>query len=312
MMKKKDTDLWLVRNRASGKVKVATRCVVVPPSPTQKTPDDDEDDADNNNNPLNSPTFNNLPDSFNAQKSSCTSPNSAEPNPYTRNRSTTRSWPVIYRNNSLSNQSTYLEPSFIQQQQSQPTSKTEQLQSKRKSTHQYDFDQIFGLNNANYQQYLSTYRKASNCEVGFDKSPSIYDMQHPNQETVEQTQTSGFCSAPPTVIFLLLTLLMTTSATAMLCAAIMTDHWENVTWDIDSLEHIVNQSMPSKVTSKLEILLNGKVARLPFKGELLSLQIVPLPLFVYFPNENNSLLFLLYIKQHWKANKEWKLLLKRS
>jgi hypothetical protein len=127
--------------------------------------------------------------------------------------------------------------------------------------------------------------------VGFDKSPSIYDMQqHPNQETVEQTQTSGFCNAPPTVIFLLLTLLMTTSATAMLCAAIMTDHWENVTWDVDSLDHIVNQSTPSKITSKLEILLNGKVARLPFKGEF-SLEIVQFSLFVcpYILSNNQNI-----------------------
>lgn len=153
-------------------------------------------------------------------------------------------------------------------------SKTEQLQSKneskRKSTHQYDFDQIFGLNNANYQQYLATHR-ASSFAVGCDKSPSVYDMQHLNQETPPQTQTNVFCSTPPTVIFLLLTLLMTTTATAMLCAAIMTDHWENIIWDKEALMKIVNKSDSSKVT-KLEFLLDGKVARLPSKGESISLK----------------------------------------
>lgn len=202
------------------------------------------------------------PTQVNAQQDSCTaiSPSTESSHNYTRNRSTTRSWPVIYRNNSLTSQQTYLEPTTI-------PSKTEQLQSKselkRKSTHQY---QIFGLNNANYQR--ATCRKQSTCEVGgYDKSPSLYDMQHLGRDSPEQTQSGAYCSAPPTVIFLLLTLLMTTTATSMLCAAIMTDHWENVIWDKEALMKIVNQSASSKVTNQLEFLLDGKVARLPFKGE---------------------------------------------
>lgn len=244
---------------------MTTRCIVVPPSPTQSEPDDDSTDfhVDSNNN-SNSPTTNPECESFDAEHDSCTSiiPSAESNHNYTRNRSTTRSWPVIYRNNSLSaQQHNYLEPS-----------KTEQLQvkseSKRKSTHQYDFDQIFGLNNVNYQQYLAQCRKQSSCDVGYDKSPSIYDMQHPSQESPEnQTQSGAFCSAPPTVIFLLLTLLMTTTATSMLCAAIMTDHWENVIWDKAALTKIVNESESSKVTNQLEFLLDGKVARLPFKGK---------------------------------------------
>lgn len=267
-MKKKDTDLWLVKNRASGKVKVTTRCIVVPPSPTQTDSEDDNDNfnLDNNNNstpksPISPST--NPNDFFNAQQDSASS--STESHNYTRNRSTTRSWPVIYRNNSLAaQQNNYLEPT-------QTPTKTEQLLSKneikRKSTHQYDFDQIFGLNNANYQQYLAQVRKQSIFEVGFDKSPSVYDMQHLNQESPEQTQTNVFCNAPPTVIFLLLTLFITTTATSMLCAAIMTDHWENVIWDKEALVKLVNQSASLKVTNQLEFLLDGKVARLPFKGE---------------------------------------------
>lgn len=263
-MKKKDTNLWLERSRASGKIKVTTRCIVVPPSPTQTEPDDDPEfpvDTNNNTNTTVSPTSNHN-DFSNAQQGSCTSPSTESNHNYTRNRTTTRSWPVIYRNNSLVNQA---------QNCLEVTSKTEQLQGKRKSSHQYDFDQIFGLNNANYQQYLATCRKQSSCEVGY-KSPSIYDMQHINQDDAEQTQAGAFCSAPPTVIFLLLTLLMTTTATAMLCAAIMTDHWENVIWDKDALMKIVNQSSSSKVTNQLEFLLDGKVARLPFKGESITIK----------------------------------------
>jgi hypothetical protein len=251
-----------VKNRASGKVKVTTRCIVVPPSPTHSDADEETTDVDNNNNNSTSPTTLQN-DFFNAQQDTCTSPTTDTSN-YTRNRSTTRSWPVIYRNNSLPCQQNFLDPQAA-------ASKTEQLLQKsglkRKSTHQYDFDQIFGLNNANYQQYLASVRKQSSCDFGYDKSPSIYDMQHPNQESPTQTPSSSFCSAPPTVIFLLLTLLMTTTATSMLCAAIMTDHWENVTWDKEALVKIVNQSESAKVTNQLEFLLDGKVARLPFKGE---------------------------------------------
>jgi len=257
---------------ASQKVKVTTRCIVVPPSPTHSDDvdeDDDDGDVDSNNNDR-TPTPDadaDQADAFNAQQqqpipTDCTTDPSTTTNQYTRNRSTTRSWPVIYRNNSVSYSS-----STQHQQLLEPSSKTEQLQNKRKSSHQYDFDQIFGLNNANYQQYLaSASRKASACN--YDKSPSIYDMQHiQNVENDEQTQSSGICYVPPTVIFLFITLLMTTSATSMLCAAIMTDHWENVTWDRDALIGIVNQSTSARTSNQLEFLLDGKVARLPFKGE---------------------------------------------
>ncbi|KAH8359421.1 hypothetical protein KR093_006549, partial [Drosophila rubida] len=66
---------------------------------------------------------------------------------------------------------------------------------------------------------------------------------------------SSCCMGPPPVLFLFVTLLMTTSATAMLCAAIMTDHWEHVTWDRNSLDRYSNRS-----GLHLEWLLDEKVA----------------------------------------------------
>lgn len=253
-------------------MKVTTRCVVVPPSPQHTSPND-ENDINNfifDNNSNISPTSNNQ-DIFNAQLhqqhlSECSSP-IADPIPhyYSRNKTTTRSWPVIHRNTTSSSSQQFLEP--------EPQTKTEQLQKytekRHFSTHQYDFDQIFGQNNTNYQNYLAA-RKASNC--GFDKSPSSFDMQQQQlkqQQNQEQTQTSNCCTSPPPIIFLLLTLVFTSSATAMLCAAIMTDHWEEVSWDMGALESLVNKSAPSKITNKLEFLLDGKVAKLPFKGKLL-------------------------------------------
>lgn len=50
------------------------------------------------------------------------------------------------------------------------------------------------------------------------------------------------CGLQPSVLFLLGTLLLTSCATAMLCAAIMTDHWEYVTWDQSKVEHIARNT----------------------------------------------------------------------
>ncbi|XP_055906285.1 uncharacterized protein LOC129941619 isoform X2 [Eupeodes corollae] len=68
------------------------------------------------------------------------------------------------------------------------------------------------------------------------------------------------CNGPPPILFLFLTLLMTTSATAMLCAAIMTDHWEHVRWDRESLDRLSNHT-----GLILDWVLDEKVAILPPK-----------------------------------------------
>lgn len=75
---------------------------------------------------------------------------------------------------------------------------------------------------------------------------------------------SQLCLAPQPMCFLLLTLLMTSSATAMLCAAIMTDHWEHVSWNRTVLERLTNFS-----GQNLSWIFNDKVAILPPKGKLL-------------------------------------------
>lgn len=51
---------------------------------------------------------------------------------------------------------------------------------------------------------------------------------------------------------------MTISATAMLCAAVMTDHWEVIRWDKDVIENrIVNNTH-----DRLYWFLNGRVAKI--------------------------------------------------
>ncbi|XP_067005904.1 uncharacterized protein [Anabrus simplex] len=75
----------------------------------------------------------------------------------------------------------------------------------------------------------------------------------------------------PSAWFLLGTLLLTTVATAMLCGAIMTDHWEHVTWDRGKLEDIVarrRNTSRSHEHQSLEWLLDGQVARIVMNVEL--------------------------------------------
>lgn len=73
------------------------------------------------------------------------------------------------------------------------------------------------------------------------------------------------CSPSPNpVTILFLTLLMTTSATAMLCAAIMTNYWELVKWDPRLLRKLTNESRPATAPPfTLEWLIGDKVARIP-------------------------------------------------
>ncbi|XP_022906661.1 uncharacterized protein [Onthophagus taurus] len=64
------------------------------------------------------------------------------------------------------------------------------------------------------------------------------------------------CAVPPSVFFLLGTLVLTACATAMLCGAIMTDHWEEVTWDERELKRLSNGT-----EVELEFILDRKVVR---------------------------------------------------
>lgn len=68
-----------------------------------------------------------------------------------------------------------------------------------------------------------------------------------------EDETGWNCSVHPSVFFLLGTLVLTTCATGMLCGAIMTDHWEEVTWDRSQLSKMANG------TVRLKWLLDGKV-----------------------------------------------------
>ncbi|CAD6991339.1 unnamed protein product [Ceratitis capitata] len=92
---------------------------------------------------------------------------------------------------------------------------------------------------------------------GLDTPTSLNSAMDMGSNSGASACCSNCCVGPPPVLFLFVTLLMTTSATAMLCAAIMTDHWEHVTWDRNSLDRYTNRS-----NMQLEWMLDEKVAML--------------------------------------------------
>lgn len=92
---------------------------------------------------------------------------------------------------------------------------------------------------------------------GLDTPTSLNSAMDMGSGSVASGCCTNCCVGPPPVLFLFVTLLMTTSATAMLCAAIMTDHWEHVTWDRNSLDRYTNRS-----NMQLEWMLDDKVAML--------------------------------------------------
>lgn len=73
--------------------------------------------------------------------------------------------------------------------------------------------------------------------------------------TQTETPNRTCCMATPPIIFLFVTLLVTTGTTALLCGAIMSDHWENVTWDRMLLEKLTHNT-----TNVLEWQLDGRAA----------------------------------------------------
>lgn len=66
------------------------------------------------------------------------------------------------------------------------------------------------------------------------------------------------CRTPSPILFLMITLMMTISATAMLCFAVMSDHWEIIRWDRHLLDGLTNNTAHS-----LHWHLDDRVARMP-------------------------------------------------
>lgn len=119
--------------------------------------------------------------------------------------------------------------------------------------------------------------------------PLMSQSQAQHRETLSETNVSSIhttaadqtsCIAPPPIIFLLITLLMTLSATGLLCLAVMSDHWETIRWDRNLLEHLTNNT-----SNRLHWHLDDKVARLPISRKFfivysISMKYIPLFLLI--------------------------------
>lgn len=183
---------------------------------------------------------------------------------YCKSRKTTRSWPVIYDSSNSRRSLQY-------------DSTTETLNS-------FDQQPQQQLNFCYYpEEYTSNFNftnagrttTSSNCSGQWDKIEKLdtivtddnhNTIQHSMTTSVsEQNQTqlgSSSCSLSPNPIAILfLTLLLTSGATAVLCAAMMTNNWELVRWDADLLQKLANESQPDPIT--LEWMLDNRVSRIP-------------------------------------------------
>lgn len=189
-------------------------------------------------------------------------------------RKTTHSWPVIHNSDRQGTRNTWLKsPQYefdaglflSQQPETTPNySLDQQTTSKPTTTYQQFFlgadgiDYYYGDPNA----IDDNHNTISNGSSMNDSNP-----RETTQNSIYQTQLSSpnICTTSPNpVVILFLTLLMTTGATAMLCAGIMTSQWEFVRWDMKILKKLTNESAHTK---NIEWMLNGKVARIPIKGE---------------------------------------------
>lgn len=126
-----------------------------------------------------------------------------------------------------------------------------------RSPNQYDYEALCKIDSTSNSDFCA-YDQDSDHSLDAATSCSRQKM-HTQTETPART----CCMAPPPVIFLFVTLLVTIGTTALLCGAIMSDHWEYVTWDKTILEILTHNTNFS-----LEWQLNGKVAAVTVNSKL--------------------------------------------
>lgn len=92
---------------------------------------------------------------------------------------------------------------------------------------------------------------------------SLDDEENISPINASVANQTPYCASMSPIIFLLLTLLLTLSATGLLCTAIVTDHWEIIKWDRSLLDQLANNS-----GYVLYWHFDDKVARIPVSRKL--------------------------------------------
>lgn len=161
------------------------------------------------------------------------------------NRTTTRSWPVICRQPKPYEDDDY--ETVFALNNNHLTNSNDDLSA-------ITCPRYFGHPDSNtLQRTISGSRNGNNNTL--NNQTTLNKMQAPTSSSL---MGMTICSNPPPVVFLMITLLMTISATAMLCVAVMTDHWEIIRWDRDA----VQAKITNNTHNRLQWFLGGRVAKI--------------------------------------------------
>lgn len=205
------------------------------------------------------------------------------------NRKTTHSWPVICRNKNNQYRGTIEKVNTItsnvddyfddedndddenDDQDDEETifdvnkSQSERGSCENLSTRKYlvvDYHQSSKSSSIGLNSKLNAQRKSIVARMSTASSQPRLSNAAAESTLCPTTASQTTCTTSPPVVFLLATLLMTISATTMLCMAVMTDHWETISWDREVLIRLTNDT-----SHKLHWHLNNRVARLSISRE---------------------------------------------
>lgn len=171
------------------------------------------------------------------------------------NRTTTRSWPVICRQPKSYDNDDYETVFALNNNHLNSSHDDLSAQGCHKSNGQYDADLIRTINSSRTDNSINNSNNQTSMKMQPPTSNSVMGMS------------AATCTSPPPVVFLMITLLMTVSATAMLCGAVITDYWEVIQWDRDAIQ----AKIPNNTQNRLHWLLGGRVAKISgwFNGNFL-------------------------------------------
>lgn len=162
------------------------------------------------------------------------------------NRTTTRSWPVICRQPKSYDNDDYETVFALNNNHLNSSHDDLSVQGCHKSNGQYDADLIRTINSSRTDNSINNSNNQTSMKMQPPTSNSVMGMS------------AATCTSPPPVVFLMITLLMTVSATAMLCGAVITDYWEVIQWDRDAIQ----AKIPNNTQNRLHWLLGGRVAKI--------------------------------------------------
>lgn len=156
-----------------------------------------------------------------------------------------------------------LQPAMYQSQQCPPEILNHYLENQTLDRQHHRASRYsLGAERINYYHDISSSNAIDDNHNTISNDRSMNDSNSIHMQT--HLPQNGCATSPRPLAVLFLTLVMTSGASALLCAGIMTSEWEFVRWDMTVLRKLANESTH---TRDIEWMLNGKVARIPIRGE---------------------------------------------